>query len=246
MNCCCPTSDRTGVRAEQLTPGGRRCIWKSIQGGCSQSVESCPELLFTPHVWAARRFQDVPSSGGLPLLLWVARGKKSGNLWADQTFCKQGWRCRSEGLSCKFPVPDLAVQQDHGQQAGAMKGHFSMHQFGVFQGVLSKILLSQWIWSIIPLVLMEMDSRFTVVLERRGKRLCTEWVVGRNSPFFSFLPQFSMRNHIDSSFQPANANWDKLGGRLTNYCNVMVAMLQFRLQKAFNYQLYFSQLPFNW
>lgn len=65
-------------------------------------------------------------------------------------------------------------------------------------------------------------------------------------PFSSFLPQFSMRNHVDSSFQPANANWDKLGGRLTNYCNVMVAVLQFSLQKAFNSQLSSSQLPFNW
>lgn len=63
------------------------------------------------------------------------------NLWTEQSLCKQGWRCRSEGVFCKLPVPDLAVQQDHGQRAGALKGHFSVPQF-VFQGVLNQFLLS--------------------------------------------------------------------------------------------------------
>lgn len=220
-----------------------------------EEFPKCAVLPWTPlcpRVWGAQMFQGVPSiwaaegrSGDLPLLLWVARGKN------------REFMDRSKPLQAGMEMQKWrSFLQTPCARPGSATGPWAAG-WGTERAFFSaSVCISGGIKPIsLLLVVLEHNStclnvdRFRIYSgagEKREKimhRVGGSW---EEPPFSSFLPQFSMRNHVDSSFQPANANWDKLGGRLTNYCNVMVAVLQFSLQKAFNSQLSSSQLPFNW
>lgn len=206
---------------------------------------------FPPCVSNARVFPSILHLGWGGICLLSASNQGDDEVIRNLLQVKCGGGKRERGVHstqvvyCKlFAELNLAVEQEHRQQAGSGHKAFSNAWLRCTLVVLSQILLS--------LGNLESNSiRFHgavfQIYSYSGKKekvyAQNGWVVEK---FFVFLPLFSMRNQVGSSFYSASANWDKLEGRLTNYFNVMVAMLPFRLQKAFHYQPYFSQLPFNW